>query len=123
MFSSDFFRALFGLIPKVRDAADTVFLEVSSGKLADLLVIVQLFRAVCIPLSQTPHRALTTSFGSICFGSLLVALIQALKQLAHEARQNGDSGILACIAECILGCLESIGKSTKTGANLTKQEL
>lgn len=53
---------------------------------------------------------MTTSFGSICFGSLIVAIIQALRQLAHQARQNGDAGILACIAECILGCLESIAE-------------
>ena len=53
-------------------------------------------------------RALTTSFGSICFGSLLVAIVQALKTLANEARQNGDAGILACIAECILACLQSL---------------
>ena len=51
---------------------------------------------------------MTTSFGSICFGSLLVALIQALRSLANEAQQNGDSGILGCIAECILACLQSI---------------
>eukprot|EP00543_Licmophora_paradoxa_P005639 CAMPEP_0202445168 /NCGR_PEP_ID=MMETSP1360-20130828/4044_1 /ASSEMBLY_ACC=CAM_ASM_000848 /TAXON_ID=515479 /ORGANISM="Licmophora paradoxa, Strain CCMP2313" /LENGTH=475 /DNA_ID=CAMNT_0049061345 /DNA_START=49 /DNA_END=1476 /DNA_ORIENTATION=+ len=53
-------------------------------------------------------RAVTTSFGSICFGSLIVAIIQALKQLAAQARAEGDAGFLACIAECILGCLESI---------------
>lgn len=53
-------------------------------------------------------RTLTTSFGSICFGSLLVAIIQTLRTLARQARENGDAGALACIAECILGCLESI---------------
>mmetsp|Transcript_11421 Transcript_11421/g.28140 ORF Transcript_11421/g.28140 Transcript_11421/m.28140 type:complete len:386 (-) Transcript_11421:294-1451(-) len=52
-------------------------------------------------------RALTTSFGSICFGSLLVAIIQSLRALAESARNN-DNGILICIADCILGCLESI---------------
>mmetsp|Transcript_28641 Transcript_28641/g.51793 ORF Transcript_28641/g.51793 Transcript_28641/m.51793 type:complete len:493 (-) Transcript_28641:409-1887(-) len=52
-------------------------------------------------------RALTTSFGSICFGSLLVAIIQSLKALAQTAR-NQDNGILICLAECILSCLESI---------------
>mmetsp|Transcript_50445 Transcript_50445/g.74825 ORF Transcript_50445/g.74825 Transcript_50445/m.74825 type:complete len:473 (+) Transcript_50445:182-1600(+) len=52
-------------------------------------------------------RTLTTSFGSICFGSLLVAILQALRQMANEARNN-DNGILICIAECILSCLESI---------------
>jgi hypothetical protein len=53
-------------------------------------------------------RTMTTSFGSICFGSLLVAIIRALKALAQQARQNGDGGIGACIAECILGCLASL---------------
>jgi len=53
-------------------------------------------------------RALTTSFGSICFGSLVVAIIQALRALANEARSNGDAGIFACIAECILACLQGI---------------
>lgn len=53
-------------------------------------------------------RALTTSFGSICFGSLVVAIIQALRALANEARNNGDAGIFACIAECILACLQGI---------------
>lgn len=55
-------------------------------------------------------RALTTSFGSICFGSLIVALIQALRALANEARNNGDAGALACIAECLLGCLQGIAE-------------
>jgi hypothetical protein len=31
-------------------------------------------------------RTITTSFGSICFGSLLVALVQALRALANQAR-------------------------------------
>lgn len=51
---------------------------------------------------------MTTSFGSICFGSLLVAIIQALRALANQARAEGDAGILACIAECILACLASM---------------
>ena len=52
-------------------------------------------------------RTMTTSFGSICFGSLIVAIIQALKQLAATARANDDGGFLVCIAECILGCIAS----------------
>lgn len=51
-------------------------------------------------------RATTTSLGSICFGSLLVAVIQALRQLAQQAQDEGDW--LACIAQCILSCLQSI---------------
>ena len=51
---------------------------------------------------------MTTSFGSICFGSFLVAIVQALRALANSARDNGDAQIFACIAECILACLASI---------------
>jgi hypothetical protein len=40
--------------------------------------------------------------------SLLVAILEALKALAQAARANDDSGIGACIAECIFGCLASI---------------
>jgi len=52
-------------------------------------------------------RSLTTSFGSICFGSLLVAIIQALRALANTARSQDDSFLL-CLAECILACIESL---------------
>jgi Plasma-membrane choline transporter. len=52
---------------------------------------------------------MTTSFGSICFGSLLVAIIQALRQIAEQARQNDDVGqLLACCIDCILSCIQSI---------------
>lgn len=54
-------------------------------------------------------RTVTTSFGSICFGSLLVAIIQAVRELANQARQNDEYGqMLACCIDCILGCLEGI---------------
>mmetsp|Transcript_15057 Transcript_15057/g.31044 ORF Transcript_15057/g.31044 Transcript_15057/m.31044 type:complete len:516 (-) Transcript_15057:127-1674(-) len=52
-------------------------------------------------------RSLTSSFGSICFGSLLVAIVQTLKEMAHHA-QSGDDSILRCVAICILGCIESL---------------
>ncbi|RQM29073.1 hypothetical protein B5M09_002014 [Aphanomyces astaci] len=51
-------------------------------------------------------RATTTSLGSICFGSLIVAVLQTLRQLAEEASRQGDCA--ACIAQCILGCLQSL---------------
>ena len=53
-------------------------------------------------------RTYTTSFGSICFGGFVVAVIQALRMLANSARANGDGNFLVCIAECILACLASI---------------
>jgi Plasma-membrane choline transporter len=48
------------------------------------------------------------SYGSICFGSLLVALIQALRALEHHTRDNDDFQFLSCIIQCILGCLQGI---------------
>lgn len=53
-------------------------------------------------------RSVTYSFGSICFGSLLVAVVQALRTLAHMARDNEDGKILACILECILALLQDV---------------
>jgi hypothetical protein len=52
-------------------------------------------------------RSITSSFGSICFGSLLVAIVQAVKEVVHSMREGGDS-IVACIAEFILGCIASL---------------
>ena len=56
------------------------------------------------------RRALTYSFGSISLGSLLVAIINSLRQLCSIARnqsmQQGD--MIGTIMFCILGCLISI---------------
>jgi hypothetical protein len=60
-------------------------------------------KAVC----DSFFRSITYSFGSICFGSLIVAIIQTIKEMARQAREQGDSALL-CIAECILGCIESL---------------
>jgi len=66
------------------------------------------------PTMKSFKRAITTSFGSICFGSLIIAVIQTLKALARQARREGsDEGnllvvILACCAECILQCIGDI---------------
>ncbi len=57
-------------------------------------------------------RALTYSFGSICFGSLLVAIVQFLRQLCSVAQQSqANSGNAAaacafCCLRCLLGILE-----------------
>mmetsp|Transcript_5739 Transcript_5739/g.8801 ORF Transcript_5739/g.8801 Transcript_5739/m.8801 type:complete len:526 (+) Transcript_5739:159-1736(+) len=70
----------------------------------------------CSPaVGSSLYRSLTYSFGSICFGSLLNAIISALRALAQNARQennreNGNpiGGLLLCIVECILNLLEDI---------------
>jgi len=53
-------------------------------------------------------RATTYSFGSICFGSLIVAIVQALRALNHHLRGQEDAAAIVCIIDCILGCIESI---------------
>jgi len=54
------------------------------------------------------YRSCTSAFGSICMGSLLVAIIQTLRQLARQARENEECGALYCVLECILSCLEDL---------------
>lgn len=59
-------------------------------------------------LQNSFFRATTYSFGSICFGSLLVAVVQALRAMAHMARENGDNQLLLCLIECILSMIQGI---------------
>eukprot|EP00804_Cyclotella_cryptica_P027864 CCRYP_003782-RB/>CCRYP_003782-RB protein AED:0.24 eAED:0.24 QI:507/1/1/1/0.8/0.66/6/419/513 len=57
-------------------------------------------------------RATTTSFGSICFGSLLVAIIQTIRSMVEAARNDDDvegcAAFLLCLVDCCLACLEGI---------------
>jgi hypothetical protein len=59
------------------------------------------------PTLSSLKRALTTSFGSICFGSLLVAIIKTLHYLAEQNRRR-DNDFIRCVTACILSCLEGI---------------
>lgn len=56
------------------------------------------------------RRATTYSFGSICMGSLLVAIIQTLETMARQARENNRNGLLLCVLECILSLLARLAK-------------
>jgi Plasma-membrane choline transporter len=47
-------------------------------------------------------RATTYSFGSICMGSLLVAVIQTLETMARNARRRDGNGLLLCIGKDIV---------------------
>ena len=57
-------------------------------------------------------RSLTTSFGSISFGSLVVALINMLRQAVSIAQQteaqqgNGVAAIAFCLLGCIIGLID-----------------
>ncbi len=55
-------------------------------------------------------RSVTYSFGSICFGSLIVAIIQFLRQICSAAQSSaaGDGNIVGSIIFCIIGCLISL---------------
>jgi len=59
------------------------------------------------PTLKSFGRAMTTSFGSICLGSLLVALLQTLRAIFRGMR-NGRNQFLICIIDCILGMLENL---------------
>ena len=52
-------------------------------------------------------RALTYSFGSICLGSLLVAILQTLESMVRSARRNrrGSGALLLCVLECLVHLL------------------
>ncbi|KAE8257926.1 hypothetical protein A4X13_0g2034 [Tilletia indica] len=59
-------------------------------------------------------RATTYSLGSICFGSLIVSLLELLRAffrtLSATQASEGDmlSSILACVASCCIGCIEGM---------------
>lgn len=68
------------------------------------------------PTIKSAKRAMTTSFGSVCYGSLLIAIIQTIRavirQFSDSARREGNPiGVFcACICDCIMGIIESIVK-------------
>lgn len=58
-------------------------------------------------------RAVTLNLGSICFGSLMVAILETIRQmlsiLASMANQSGNCAV-ACLfscLSCLIGCIES----------------
>jgi hypothetical protein len=65
---------------------------------------------------NSTHRSLTYSFGSICFGSLLQALISVLRFVVESARSlrdrddecGGCGALVLCILECLARLLEDI---------------
>jgi Plasma-membrane choline transporter len=61
-------------------------------------------------------RTITTSFGSICFGSLIVAIIQGLDELVTTVCAQDDDGILSCVTECFLSCFASLVEYFNTWA-------
>jgi len=72
-------------------------------------------------LTNTPHmptsptlgslsRATTTSFGSVCFGSLIIAIIRTVRAILRmlQDQDEGALAFIACCAGCILSCIEGM---------------
>jgi hypothetical protein len=53
------------------------------------------------------RRSLTTSFGSICLGSLVVAVVQALRSTLRFFVKEDETSFAQCCLNCLLVCLES----------------
>ena len=51
-------------------------------------------------------RSTTYSLGSICFGSLIVAILHMLRNSLRRAQSDRNGGFLRCIALCILTYIE-----------------
>ena len=66
------------------------------------------------PVAQSLRVAWTTSFGSICYGCFIVAVVRAVEQLVaylrKEAEEDGNCvlAILLRIIECIIECAGDI---------------
>ncbi|TPX64680.1 hypothetical protein SpCBS45565_g05706 [Spizellomyces sp. 'palustris'] len=66
------------------------------------------------PTLKSAKRALTTSFGPIAFGSLIIALIQTLRGVLQTIRRNAQEEnnnimvLAATCAECILSLIEGL---------------
>lgn len=58
------------------------------------------------------QRSCTFSLGSICFGSLLVAIIQTLQQIVNQARRIGQhrASIIICVIECLLYYVQQVAQ-------------
>eukprot|EP01119_Soliformovum_irregulare_P025819 TRINITY_DN9656_c0_g1_i1.p1 TRINITY_DN9656_c0_g1~~TRINITY_DN9656_c0_g1_i1.p1 ORF type:complete len:454 (-),score=76.03 TRINITY_DN9656_c0_g1_i1:48-1409(-) len=59
------------------------------------------------PTLKAFKRTMTTSFGSVCLGSLLVAALKTLRTLVNSAR-NQSNEFIVCITDCILGIIDGL---------------
>jgi len=69
------------------------------------------------PVASATHRAFTSSFGSLSFGALIVAVLEACKQLAQAAQRAAEKEdapaavkIAACLCVCVVSCVEGLVK-------------
>lgn len=54
-------------------------------------------------------RSMTTSFGSICFGSLILAVLRAMRQMLNQGRRQGQQqNACTCIVQCLMAIIERL---------------
>lgn len=53
-------------------------------------------------------RSITKSFGSVCFGSLIVAVIKTIQFIIRMARSNSDNACIMCCLDYVISCFEQI---------------
>lgn len=63
--------------------------------------------AILKPVWSSLSRSLTYSFGSIAFGSLIIAVIQFVRFLINSTRNDRDNIAAAC-ADCLIGIIEGL---------------
>lgn len=63
--------------------------------------------AIIKPVWNSFFRSMTYSFGSIAFGSLIVAIIQMIRFLINSTRNDRDNLAAAC-ADCLIGMIEGL---------------
>lgn len=61
-------------------------------------------------LRDSLFRSVTYSFGSICLGSLLVAIVEAIRGTLRVMARSRRAGILRCVAQCLLLWVERIAE-------------
>jgi len=58
------------------------------------------------PTPAAFKRTMTTSFGSVCLGSLVVAVLQAIRAMLRASKRQRNC--LTLVALCLLGCVERL---------------
>ena len=62
------------------------------------------------PTLSSLGRALTTSFGSICYGALVISVIEVMRVLAQQLEESDNAMVrfVGCCLDCLLSCIEDI---------------
>lgn len=89
-----------------------------SGVFATYYLVDKLGIRTSTPVLDSTRRTIWYSFGSVAFGSLIVAFIQTIRMLLNSARQRNDGrresvgsalgSMLALFADCLLSIMERV---------------